>query len=64
MHALIELIASLIAALAATAFAQFGIDLQHRVKEQPEEREVHRTVSAQAPGGDGGLVAKPASEEC
>lgn len=42
MHALIELIATLIAALAAAAFAQFGIELQPSDK-QPEDREVRRT---------------------
>lgn len=42
VHALIDLIATLIAALAAAAFAQFGIELQPSQK-QPEDREVRRT---------------------
>lgn len=42
MHALVELVASLIAALAAAAFAQFGVDLQPSEKRE-EDREVRRT---------------------
>jgi hypothetical protein len=42
VHALIELFATLIAALAAAAFAQFGIELQPLDKPQ-EDREVRRT---------------------
>lgn len=47
MHALIELVASLIVALAAAAFAQFGIDLQPTEKKEPEDREVRRTDQRQ-----------------
>ena len=47
MHALVELIATLVAALAAAAFAQFGIELQPSKKEEPKEPEVHRTVHGQ-----------------
>ena len=46
MHALIELVASLIVALATAAFAQFGIELQPTDK-QPEDREVRRTDQRQ-----------------
>ena len=42
MHALIELMAGLVAALAAAAFAQFGIDLQP-AEPKEEAREVRRT---------------------
>lgn len=42
MHALVELVASLIAALAAAAFSQFGVDLQPSEKRE-EDREVRRT---------------------
>lgn len=63
MHALIELIASLIAALAAAAFAQFGIELQPR-NEAPEEREVRRTVSGQASDAPQAVRVKSPSENC
>lgn len=43
MHALVELIAAMVAALAAAAFAQFGIELESS-KKKAEEPEVHRTV--------------------
>lgn len=46
MHALVELVASLIVALAVAAFAQFGIDLQPAEK-KPEDREVRRTDQRQ-----------------
>ena len=46
MHALIELIAGLIAALAAAAFAQFGVDLQPSEKKE-DVREVRRTDDRQ-----------------
>lgn len=42
MQALIEMLAALIAALVAAAFAQFGIDLQPSEK-KAEDREVRRT---------------------
>jgi hypothetical protein len=46
MHALVEFIASLVAALAAAAFAQFGIDLQPS-EQKTEDREVRRTDQRQ-----------------
>jgi hypothetical protein len=46
MHALVEIVASLIVALAAAAFAQFGIDLQPSDK-KTEDREVRRTDQRQ-----------------
>lgn len=42
MHALVELVAGLIAALAAMAFAQFGIELQPSETRQADQ-EVRRT---------------------
>lgn len=47
MHALVELIATLVAAIAAAAFAQFGIDLQPTKTEEKKEPEVHRTVQGE-----------------
>lgn len=46
MHALVEIVASLIVALAAAAFAQFGIDLQPSDKKE-DDREVRRTDQRQ-----------------
>jgi len=46
VHALVELIAALVAALAAAAFAQFGIELESS-KKKAEEPEVHRTVQGE-----------------
>lgn len=42
MQVLLETLATLIAALATAAFAQFGIDLQPSEK-KPDDREVRRT---------------------
>ena len=49
MHALVELIAAMVAALAAAAFAQFGIELQAQDEKKQEEPEVRRTVQGGAP---------------
>ncbi|CAN5299439.1 hypothetical protein BH10PSE2_BH10PSE2_19410 [soil metagenome] len=49
MQALINLITGFIALLAATALAQFGVDLQTpRGSERGTEREVHRTADCRA----------------
>lgn len=40
MQTLIDLIAGLVALLAATALAQFGVDLRRPVDDQPEVRRV------------------------
>ena len=62
MHALIELIATLIAALTAAAFAQFGIDLQPS-DNQPEAREVRRT-DQRAPASKTDAVFVRTSQDC
>jgi len=48
VHALIELIASMITAVAVAAFAQFGVDLQPAEEKQEDTREVRRTDDRKA----------------
>lgn len=62
VHALIDLIATLIAALAAAAFAQFGIELQPSDK-QPEDREVRRT-DERAPASKTDAVFVRTRQDC
>ena len=62
VHALIDLIATLIAALTAAAFAQFGIELQPSDK-QPEDREVRRTEQ-RAPASKTAAVFVRTRQDC
>lgn len=62
VHALIDLIATLIAALTAAAFAQFGIDLQPSAR-QSDDREVRRT-DKRAPASRTDAVIVSSRQDC
>ena len=62
MNALLELLATLIAALAAAAFAQFGIDLQPTEK-KPDDREIRRT-DQRTPANKTDAVFVRSHQEC
>ena len=49
VEALVHVIASLVTALAATAFAHFGVTLKVPVQRQPESRQVIRRVPVSDP---------------
>lgn len=63
MQALLETIATLIAALTAAAFAQFGIDLQPTDHKKPDEREVRRTEQ-RAPAKKTDAVFVRSNQDC
>ena len=57
MQALIELLAGLIALLAAAALSQFGVDMEGR---HVPEREIHRVQNCSTPPAGPVDVQKPA----
>lgn len=59
MHTLIELIAGLVALLAAAALAQFGVDMNAA---QASDREVHRISDCSEPASTEAFAAEQPSD--
>jgi len=62
MHALVEIIAGMVAALAAAAMSQMGFDMTPAAER--EEREIRRTSQGLAADAPPAAQVKSPTEEC